>query len=180
MSHRSFACPRCGSDQTQTAAVIYAAGTSESISRTHGGGLAFGEAEWTPILGGGKTRSKRQTELAKLLSPPDSPKTQTGCARIGSIFAISAALILLPFTIAVTFFDGLGKDSGGPAIVFGLIVMVAWIVGSIFAACYVVDWSMRIPWSPTKLKARQRAYEDDLEIWNRTCFCHRCGLTFVL
>jgi hypothetical protein len=82
--------------------------------------------------------------------------------------------------LIIAFGEGARKAMGDAVALSGVVIVVLWICVSIFGACYIVDWSMGIPWSAAKRRARQRAYEDNVEIWNRTVFCHHCSQTFVI
>lgn len=64
-------CPKCGSDQWRLASVIHAEGTTKLESLSFGSGAILAGGDVSPVLGSGISFGTQQTDLAKLVAPPE-------------------------------------------------------------------------------------------------------------
>jgi ribosomal protein L37AE/L43A len=148
-----FACPSCGSEQTQRAAMAYAAGTT--VGKTIGGAIAFAGDDIVPVLGASNTES--QTDLAASLSPPRPKK-------------IHAVWILVTGLVAATLCAGFTIDQRSPAWQF-------WVVFVAIMVCFVL---LAVRQANKATEHNRTAHRSALGRWNALWICHRCGHRFVL
>jgi DNA-directed RNA polymerase subunit RPC12/RpoP len=143
-----MACPECGSQQTQTVSMAYAAGTSRG--RTVGMGIAAVGDGLMPAMIGGKTRS--QTDLARRLAPPLPRVSQGGWAGL-------AGILLAGMTAATMHENGIPADQFLP-------VAVAIVLASIVLAV----------WMGMRARAYNGSTHRKLmDQWNASWVCLRCG-----
>jgi hypothetical protein len=144
-------CPKCGSDQIQTAKMIWESGTATGVHSSTGVGVGLGSGGGLGVgLGGATTQSASMTTLASRVAPPTQRKV--GCM----------VLAMIPFGAALTFG---AFESGGELFFMGLVGAPLVVIG-ITLIVKTLKWNKE---EFPKLHAD----------WERQWLCHRCGDIFT-
>jgi Na+/phosphate symporter len=147
-----FNCPRCGSDRTQKAKILYEAGASAIKVTTVGvDGVGVELAA---------TAGSSQTELSKNLSPPVKPKK----SRAGWLLFTMGIVIILPALPDI------------PEIPRGGVTLAYLVIGG--GLMFLGGWLNKK--STETFKKADLRYQVDYPKWERLWFCNRCGHAFYM
>ncbi len=158
----AYACPSCGSDNTQSFASIYDSGRYSGGSTSYGTAYVDGKA--VPV--GGYTSHSGMTDLARSKAPPEEKRA--------GVFR----WILLFFAVFIALSLG------------GRLMMISdvKIIGQIGAAVLLLSFYLAIPVVVLlyrKQRNKVRLYNDlvarpNIERWRRSVHCFRCNHDFLL
>lgn len=163
----SYACPKCGSENTQKITAVAASGTTEGTSKTTtvGGGVAGGG--FGAGVASGTTTSQFQTELAKRFTEPS--KKIESVIFFGIVGLIIYAIVM---AIAAYFIIGFGQGLVGD-----FLATIAWLAFGVWYG------RRRIRKSKAERANSRRFNREEypalLDMWKNGFYCHRCEHTYT-
>jgi len=163
----SYACPKCGSENTQKITAVAASGTTEGTSQTTTVGGGVGGGGFGAGVASGTTKSQFQTELAKRFSPPEKEME-------GVFFHIITGLIIYAVVMAVAAFFIIGF---GEQIIGEFLATVAWLA-------FGVWYGLRRIRKGSENRAKSQRFNREeypalLDMWENGFYCHRCEHTYT-
>ncbi len=153
----SYACPQCGSQNTQRLSLAYSSGLSTVDLRTGGIGVGIGSNTIIPTFGGDWSSGSVQTQLSKSAAPPSKKKYRWALywALLGP------AVVYLPGAILEGIWGRSMSSFLGEWMIAFVPLGVLWIVLHAF-------FYNRIVW-PKLMKS-----------WTESFVCLRCSAAFIV
>jgi len=149
-------CPNCGSSELRKAFLVYEEGRYHARSRTRLRGLVLGGDGLDFIIANAHTGGMFQTELSKRLQPP----RKWSYLKLAGWFAVSSVVALVAYV--QSFMAGSGASSSPPVAIF------VTVGTGIFLLLGLIVW-----------RHNHAVYPQQLNQWNRTYFCDRCGSSSI-
>ncbi len=152
-------CPRCGSDDWKSASLVYQAGTNSTSSKSIGGGIT---ADGDVLFGGVGTSGKHQSELSKLVAPPELEDGLPSAAAGGGCLLVCVGTVLLIWlTRDMAYSDYPSLNFWHPA---SLILCVIFSIATIASMKNNPEAALK--------------HKKELEEYEQKRVCMRCGSVF--
>jgi hypothetical protein len=161
-----------------------------SKSSSLGSAVAYAGGEFIPAIGGVSTKTRQQSSLAARLAPPETPKqlpVAATCSRstarayylIAAAIAFGGVLVgVLRAWLSEPLVRGHRGDLVGESMAIG-IVCCLFGIGIAGVASVGVQNLPLAEEQRARNAAMLKDYEERLEDWRRSYFCHRCGNVFM-
>jgi hypothetical protein len=192
----STVCPKCNKDDSiQKLSAILATGISTGSYSGPSGGYVTVDGKSTNVSGYSHLSGSSVTELAKLVSPPDSPnkpvKSMWGRVIAATIVLVTFFCVIQPFLgiiFGITAFflgDNFLEEYGnsptlilGALVLFGISIVILVLAGKI--STQKLDKSAEIKYQEAlgEYSIAKPKWNSAMEKWKRSYYCHRDSLVF--
>lgn len=152
----SYACPQCGSQNTQRLSLAYSSGLSTVDLRTGGIGVGIGSNTIIPTFGGDWSSGSVQTQLSKSAAPPSKKKYRWALYWI----LVGPFLVYLPWAL-------LEQIYGSSRM---LHLLGEWTIVLVPIGVVWILWR--------SLAFNRHAWPRLMRSWSRQFICLRCSLIF--
>lgn len=160
----AYACPVCGSEDTQSFPVIYESGSYSGGTSTYGTAYVGGKA--VPAVG--YSTHGGRSALASRLAPPQ--RAGIGCGGVVGVLLLIVGLF--GTLVGLSFMSTSGRDE-------------ASIISSLFIPAVGAFWALLGGFVAVRAFRKRNEYNRHhypaaLDRWRNSYFCHRGGHEFVL
>jgi transcription elongation factor Elf1 len=156
MNNSTFSCPRCGSDNTSSFALIHSGGTSAGSFQ----GVSYGAKTGT-IQTSGRTGS--QSLLAQQTAPPIRPNfvNSNGVLLTVIVFVVACVISVFVRGFATSVFgDNILTSLISPAFVFGVPIL------------FVI-------YHNKQLLQKRELWKSEKAQWEKSWMCLKCGIVLI-
>jgi hypothetical protein len=208
MDNLKYKCPKCGSDNIQSVPIAYKAGTGNVSGNTNqsGLGVAFTSGGIAPVIGfgSGKINATQKTALAETIEPPSKfPMFLEKAVLIISLIGfgtsfygegIIAYMLFISLAAVLTGYFILKIRSNikenmeyvymEAALIFTWYVSMSAAAAKSFDLLFFLSWLLTVASASYAFylhtKYNKTQYLKEVERWEKSFICHRCGNIFEL